>query len=236
MRSGRSDEFRPARPSSPADILGRKDTCHVDHDRSPRRRRRPRYRSRPRPARRPGAGHPIAAGPVSPSGSPSGVAPRLVTRSTGRGGAEPRPPPRESGPESGRPATGDPLTRIPGRVEPGRAGIRPGPHESAEPVPRVGGRGRRARDPRPSVPGPHFQRLFPDVYAPAAAEPNLLLRSRAAAVHVGGRGVVVGYSAAELLGRSCGPADAPAEVTRAHRVPQPARAGRCTASVRRSTR
>ena len=61
--------------------------------------------------------------------------------------------------------------------------------------------------------GPHFQRLFPDVYAPAAAEPNLLLRSRAAAVHVGGRGILVGYSAAELLGRSCGPVDAPAEVT-----------------------
>ena len=83
--------------------------------------------------------------------------------------------------------------------------------------------------------GPHFQRLFPDVYAPAAAEPNLLLRSRAAAVHVGGRGVLVGYSAAELLGRSCGPVDAPAEVT----VPPGAAAGPdwwCTASVRRSTR
>jgi hypothetical protein len=61
--------------------------------------------------------------------------------------------------------------------------------------------------------GPHFQRLFPDVYAPAAAEPDLLLRSRAAVVYVGSRGVLAGYSAAELLRASCAPADAPAEVT-----------------------
>ena len=61
--------------------------------------------------------------------------------------------------------------------------------------------------------GPRFQRLFPDVYAPATAEPDLLLRSHAAAVYVEGRGVLVGYSAAELLGASCGRADAPAEVT-----------------------
>src|SRR4051794_41619504 len=57
--------------------------------------------------------------------------------------------------------------------------------------------------------GPRFRRLLPDVYAPAAAEPNLLLRSRAAALYVGTRGVLVGYSAAEVLGASC----APAEVT-----------------------
>lgn len=61
--------------------------------------------------------------------------------------------------------------------------------------------------------GPRFQRVFPDVYAPADAEPTLLLRSRAAAVYVHGRGLLVGYSAAELLGASCGPAHAPAEVT-----------------------
>jgi hypothetical protein len=60
--------------------------------------------------------------------------------------------------------------------------------------------------------GPRFQRLFPDVYAPAGREPDLALRSAAAAVLVEGRGVVAGYSAAELLGASCGPADAPAEV------------------------
>ncbi len=61
--------------------------------------------------------------------------------------------------------------------------------------------------------GPRFRRLFPDVYAPAAAEPDLLLRSRAAGVYIGGRGVLVGYSAAELLGASCASANAPAEVT-----------------------
>jgi very-short-patch-repair endonuclease len=60
--------------------------------------------------------------------------------------------------------------------------------------------------------GPRFQRLFPDVYAPADLHPDLALRSRAAAVLVHGRGVLAGYSAAELLGASCGPADAPAEV------------------------
>ena len=60
--------------------------------------------------------------------------------------------------------------------------------------------------------GPRFQRLFPDVYGPADLEPNLALRSAAAAVLVDGRGVLAGYSAAELLGASCGPTDAPAEV------------------------
>ena len=57
--------------------------------------------------------------------------------------------------------------------------------------------------------GPRFRRLFPDVYAPARLETDLLLRSRAAGVLIGGRGVVAGYSAAELLGASSGPADAP---------------------------
>ncbi|OZM82207.1 DUF559 domain-containing protein [Pseudonocardia sp. MH-G8] len=60
--------------------------------------------------------------------------------------------------------------------------------------------------------GPRFQKLFPDVYAPAHLEPTLVLRSVAAAVLVEGRGVLAGYSAAELLDASCGPADAPAEV------------------------
>jgi hypothetical protein len=52
--------------------------------------------------------------------------------------------------------------------------------------------------------GPRFQKLFPDVYAPAHLEPTLALRSMAAAVLVEGRGVLAGYSAAELLGASCG--------------------------------
>ena len=50
------------------------------------------------------------------------------------------------------------------------------------------------------------------MYAPADLEPDLALRSAGAAVLVEGRGVVAGYSAAELPGASCGPADAPAEV------------------------
>lgn len=62
--------------------------------------------------------------------------------------------------------------------------------------------------------GPHFTRVFPDVYVRAAEEPpDLALRSRAAALLVGSRGVLSGYSAAELLGAPCAPWDAPAEVT-----------------------
>jgi len=60
--------------------------------------------------------------------------------------------------------------------------------------------------------GPHFRRLFPDVYVAAAVEVDLALRARAAHVLVDGRGVLGGWSAAQLLGASCGPADAPAEV------------------------
>jgi very-short-patch-repair endonuclease len=54
--------------------------------------------------------------------------------------------------------------------------------------------------------------LFPDVYVRADVEVDLGLRSLAAAVLVGDRGVLSGYSAAELLGASCGPLGAPAEV------------------------
>jgi very-short-patch-repair endonuclease len=60
--------------------------------------------------------------------------------------------------------------------------------------------------------GPRFRRLFPDVYAPADLEPDLAVRSAGAAVLVTGRGVLAGYSAAEVLGASCGPPDAAAEV------------------------
>ncbi len=59
--------------------------------------------------------------------------------------------------------------------------------------------------------GPRFRRLFPDVYAPADVPVDLTLRSLAAHVLVAD-GVVAGWSAAELLGASCGPMDAPAEV------------------------
>jgi Protein of unknown function (DUF559) len=62
--------------------------------------------------------------------------------------------------------------------------------------------------------GPRFERIFPDTYVRRGNEPpDFALRSRAAALHVAGRGVLSGYSAAELLGASCGPCDAPAEVT-----------------------
>ena len=62
--------------------------------------------------------------------------------------------------------------------------------------------------------GPRYLRLFPDTYVRRGDEPpSLSVRSRAAGVYVAGRGVVSGYSAAELLDASCAPADAPAEVT-----------------------
>jgi hypothetical protein len=60
--------------------------------------------------------------------------------------------------------------------------------------------------------GPGFRRLFDDVYVAADVPVDLALRSQAAHLLVAGRGVLAGYSAAEVLGASCGPADAPAEV------------------------
>ncbi|TQM38161.1 hypothetical protein FB388_5388 [Pseudonocardia cypriaca] len=67
--------------------------------------------------------------------------------------------------------------------------------------------------------GPRFLRLFPDTYitAPDHGPPDLKLRSNAAYRYVEGKGVLSGYSAAEVLGASCGPWDAPAEVTVPHR-------------------
>jgi hypothetical protein len=63
--------------------------------------------------------------------------------------------------------------------------------------------------------GPRFLRLFPNTYASTRQDgpPDLLLRSLAAYRYLDGRGVLSGYSAAEVLGASCGPRDAPAEVT-----------------------
>jgi very-short-patch-repair endonuclease len=60
--------------------------------------------------------------------------------------------------------------------------------------------------------GPRFRRLFPDVYVGARVEVDLALRARAAHLLVAGRGVVGGYAAAELLGASCGPDDAPVDL------------------------
>lgn len=62
--------------------------------------------------------------------------------------------------------------------------------------------------------GPRFVRLFPDVFVTVTGHPpDLALRSHAAYRHVAGRGVLSGFSAAEVLGASCGRKDAPAEVT-----------------------
>ncbi|TQM15351.1 uncharacterized protein DUF559 [Pseudonocardia kunmingensis] len=66
--------------------------------------------------------------------------------------------------------------------------------------------------------GPRFRRLFPDIYAPADAEVDLELLSRAAYLLIAGRGALGGYSAAELLDASCGPLGAPAEVVVPHRM------------------
>ena len=60
--------------------------------------------------------------------------------------------------------------------------------------------------------GPGFRRLFSDVYVSADASVDLALRSQAAYLLVAGRGVLAGFSAAEILGASCGPDDAAAEV------------------------
>ena len=67
--------------------------------------------------------------------------------------------------------------------------------------------------------GPRFLRLFPDTYVatPEDGPPDLALRSHAAYRYVAGQGVLSGYSAAEVLDASCGPLDAPAEVTLPHR-------------------
>ena len=60
--------------------------------------------------------------------------------------------------------------------------------------------------------GPGFRRLFDDVFVSADVPVDHALRSHAAHLLVAGRGVLAGHSAAEILGASCGPEDAPAEV------------------------
>jgi very-short-patch-repair endonuclease len=60
--------------------------------------------------------------------------------------------------------------------------------------------------------GPRFRRLFPDVYVGSAVEVDLAVRARGAYLLVGGRGVIGGYAAAELLDASCGPEDAPVDL------------------------
>jgi very-short-patch-repair endonuclease len=60
--------------------------------------------------------------------------------------------------------------------------------------------------------GPRFRRLFTGIYIRAGVEVTLEVRSRAAYLLLDGSGVLGGFSAAELMGASCGPLDAPAEV------------------------
>ncbi|TWF76038.1 hypothetical protein FHX44_111925 [Pseudonocardia hierapolitana] len=59
--------------------------------------------------------------------------------------------------------------------------------------------------------GPRFRRLFTGIYVRADVEVTPEVRSRAAHLLVDGRGVLGGFSAAELLGASCWPLDLPAE-------------------------
>lgn len=60
--------------------------------------------------------------------------------------------------------------------------------------------------------GPRFRRLFRDTYVLATVKVDPALLAVAAFVATGGRGVLAGFSAAELLGASCGPLDAPVEI------------------------
>ncbi|TQM38314.1 endonuclease domain-containing protein [Pseudonocardia cypriaca] len=60
--------------------------------------------------------------------------------------------------------------------------------------------------------GPGFRRLFTGIYIRADVQITLEVRSRAAHLLLDGRGVLGGFSAAELLGASCAPLGAPAEV------------------------
>ena len=66
--------------------------------------------------------------------------------------------------------------------------------------------------------GPRFRRLFPDVYVDASVEVTPVVLARAAALLVEAQGAAAGYSATELLGASCGPWRAPAEVVTPTRV------------------
>ena len=61
--------------------------------------------------------------------------------------------------------------------------------------------------------GPRFVRLFPDIYVAATVTVTFRVLSLAAFLLVEPRGgVLTGYSAAELVGSSCAPKGAPAEV------------------------
>ncbi|HEY0813508.1 MAG TPA: DUF559 domain-containing protein [Pseudonocardia sp.] len=60
--------------------------------------------------------------------------------------------------------------------------------------------------------GPRFTRLFQGIYVRADAEVDFALRCRAAALTGGGRGVLAGWAAAEMLGAPCAPREASVEI------------------------
>jgi hypothetical protein len=61
--------------------------------------------------------------------------------------------------------------------------------------------------------GPRYRRLFPDIYLLAEAPTDLAARSQAALLLAPGQFVLSGYSAAELLGAGCAPAETNVELT-----------------------
>jgi very-short-patch-repair endonuclease len=61
--------------------------------------------------------------------------------------------------------------------------------------------------------GPRYRRLFHDIYLLESMPADLAARSSAAFLVASGQRVLSGYSAAELLGAKCAPADANAELT-----------------------
>ena len=61
--------------------------------------------------------------------------------------------------------------------------------------------------------GPRYRRVFPDIYVLADAPADLAARSRGALLLASGQCALSGYSAAELLGAGCAPADTNAELT-----------------------
>lgn len=72
--------------------------------------------------------------------------------------------------------------------------------------------------------GPAYRRLYPDIHISASATLDLIAWSRGAYKLVAPCGVLAGYSAAELLGASCAPDGAPAEIILRHgyrRRPEP---------------
>ena len=66
---------------------------------------------------------------------------------------------------------------------------------------------------RDQLRGPRFRRLYTDVFLPVSEPADLAARSRGAVLLAPGNLVLSGYSAAELLGAVCAPAQANAEIT-----------------------